>query len=251
MKTQANSTNSLNNLPLNIWEKINWKPSTHQFEQFCQLQNLLKKWNTKVNLTRLTEGNDYWISQVIDSLWPLKNELKNPRKVIKIIDIGTGCGFPGLAIAIAIPNAKVTLVDSVKKKSNIVKAISEELGLHSRVFIRSERAEITGQTNACRNSFDFAVARAVATAPVLAEYLIPLLNSTGEALLYKGKWCDIEHKQLINALQPLNSKIKAIECFELPENTGIRHLVKLSKYKECPKVYPRPIGIPKKNPLGS
>ncbi len=247
MKTQANFYNP----PLNIWDEINWHPSKHQFNQFCKLQNLLKQWNQKVNLTRLTEGNDYWISQIIDSLWPLKNELINPRELIKIIDIGTGCGFPGLAIAIAIPNANITLVDSVKKKSTTVQAICKELGLNSRVSVLTERAETTGHSDTCRSSFDFAIARAVATAPVLAEYLIPLLNSTGEALLYKGKWNDLEHRQLINALKPLNSKIKTIERFKLPENKGIRHLIRIAKYKECPQEYPRSIGIPKKNPLGS
>jgi len=129
-----------NNQDALVWETINWSPSLYQIGQFFQLQDLLIEWNTQVNLTRLLKGSDYWVSQVLDSLWPLREELQESQKFRKIIDIGTGCGFPGLAIAIALPNSQVTLIDSVGRKTNAVKSISKALGLESRVCIRTERA---------------------------------------------------------------------------------------------------------------
>ena len=107
----------LNSQANKVWTKLQWKPSTEQFKQFITLQELLKEWNKKVNLTCLTEGNDFWISQILDSLWPLTNELTDQAQNFSIIDVGTGCGLPGLALAIAFPNASITLVDSIKKKT--------------------------------------------------------------------------------------------------------------------------------------
>ena len=99
-----------------IWKLLGWQASLYQIEQFIMLQSLLRNWNQRINLTRLIEGPDFWISQVLDSLWPIKNELKKPEHSLDIIDVGTGCGLPGLALAIALPNSSITLVDSIKKK---------------------------------------------------------------------------------------------------------------------------------------
>ena len=234
-----------------IWENMEWVPSEHQIEQFFHFQKILKELNKSVNLTRLTDGKDFWISQVFDSLWPLKNELNNPHSHKKVIDVGTGCGFPGLAIAIALPNASVTLVDSVRRKTDAVKKISIALGLEARVFIRNERIELTGHNRSFRACFDLAVARAVAKTSVLAEYLFPLLNSEGEALIYKGKWNKFDQEQLERSLVPLNARIKRIENINLPEELGIRHSIRLSKMSICPAKYPRSIGIPVKRPLSN
>ena len=166
------------------WEALNWHPSEHQISLFCQLQSLLIDSNRTVNLTRLFNDSDYWIGQVLDSLWPLTKEFKKPQAVKRVIDIGTGCGFPGLAIAIAFQNTQVTLVDSVNKKTNAIQAIVKALNLNKRVSILNERAEITGQTDAYRGNYDLATARAVSSLDVVAEYLVPFLNVQGEALIY-------------------------------------------------------------------
>jgi len=245
MPIQSNQ-NYLKNV---IWEKMDWIPSKKQIEQFCHLQEILQELNSSVNLTRLTEGKDFWVSQIFDSLWPLKSEINNPQNHKKIIDVGTGCGFPGLAIAIALPNASMTLVDSVRKKTEAVKKMSTTLGLESRVLVLNERIELTGQDKSFRGCFDLAVARAVANTSVLSEYLIPLLNSDGEALIYKGKWSQVAQEQLEQSLIPLNAKIKVIDKLQLPEDLGIRHSIRLSKMNECPGKYPRSIGIPVKRPL--
>ena len=97
-----------------IWQYLEWQPSSEQVKKLTQYQYLLQKWNQKVNLTRLINGQDFWVSQILDSILPFKNELKNQFRSFKAIDVGTGCGLPGLAIAILFPKSSITLVDSIK-----------------------------------------------------------------------------------------------------------------------------------------
>ena len=242
--------NHLITVDASIWQKIEWQPSKMQIQQLVKLQELLELWNKKLNLTRLINGQDYWIAQVLDSLWPLQNELKFPNKPLNCIDVGSGCGFPGIAVAIAMPRTKVTLVDSAIKKTAALKDIATKLELSSRVSVRAERIETTGQNLLFRQNFDLAMARAVAPANVLAEYLIPLVKPKGDALIYKGHWSMQEEKSLQNALVPLNSTIKSKRKLELPSNRGIRHAIRLSPNGNCPSKYPRSIGKPCKKPLG-
>ena len=234
-----------------FWDQMDWHPSSEQLEQFYKFQSLLKHWNQQVNLTRLLDGNDYWVSQVFDSLWPFKYELKEQRKGLRCVDVGSGCGFPGLAVAIALPNAKVTLVEAISRKSTILKTISKELDLTSRITICNARAEKLAHDPLLRGSFDIAMARAVANTPVVAEYLVPLLKQKGEALLYRGKWNKTNKMELDKTLIYLNATIKKIERIELPDNRGERHLISISPIGICSKKYPRAIGIPIKRPLGN
>jgi len=164
--------------------------------------------------------------------------------------VGTGCGFPGLASAISLPGAILTLVDSTRKKTTVLKKITAELGLSSRVTIITERIEKTGQDICYRGKFDLAMARAVAKAPVTAEYLIPLLKQDGEAFLFRGKWSEVEKQCLLEALTSLKAKIKRVQSLELPSNRGTRHLIRLAAKSPCPDLYPRSIGVATKNPLG-
>ena len=232
-------------------DHMEWEPNSEQLEQFVHLQSLLKEWNHQVNLTRLTNGNDYWVSQILDSLWPLEKELINQTKQLNFIDIGSGCGLPGFAIAIALPNSKVTLVEAIGRKTSALSNICKELNLSSRIIIRNERAEVTGHQSKIRGNFDFAMARAVGSAPVVAEYLVPLLKENGEALIYKGKYLDSEIDSLSKALVFLKAEIKTIQQITLPEGKGERHLIRIIPNQNCPKMYPRKLGIPKKRPLGS
>ena len=231
-------------------EQLNWAPSFNQLEQFFTFQAQLRKWNLRVNLSKLVEGDDYWISQVLDCLWPLKQELKKPYQKIDCIDIGTGCGFPGLAVAIAFPKAKLTLVDSLKRKTSAIKEIVKALGLSSRVQVRTERAESTGQNHDFRGQYDLAMARAVAKSSIVAEYLVPLLKSDGEALLFRGNWRMDDEESLRKAIEPLKVKIQMIESHLLPGGRGQRHQIRLKPISKCPLKYPRAIGIPKRKPLG-
>lgn len=240
-----------------LWQALGWTPQPRQLEQFCQLQQLLRSWNQRLNLTRLVEGDDYWIAQVFDSLWPLLPLLNSPEAEdaapgsgLAVIDVGTGGGFPGLAVAIALPGARVTLVDSVQRKLDAVAAMAAELGLADRVRVRSERVERTGREGACRGRYQLAMARAVAAAPVVAEYLVPLLAPDGQAVLYRGQWSADDEQELERALALLQARIARREQRELPAGRGLRTAVSLVPTAPCPKSYPRAIGVPAKLPLG-
>ena len=233
------------------WDALGWQPSQAQRDQLVALQGQLKSWNQKVNLTRLVDGDDFWVGQVFDSLWPLTGELQSPEQPLHWIDVGTGGGFPGLAIAIAMPKARVTLLDSVGRKTAAVEAMANTLGLADRVRVRTERIETTGRDGAFRGSFDRAVARAVAAAPVVAEYLVPLLNTDGQALLYRGQWNDTDAVPFNKALRLLQARLVEVQHRQLPNDRGTRHLLRVQPNGPCPRSYPRAVGTPSREPLGT
>ncbi|MEB3243672.1 MAG: 16S rRNA (guanine(527)-N(7))-methyltransferase RsmG [Cyanobacteriota bacterium] len=244
-----------------LWEGLGWRPDGQQWEQFRLLQEQLRLWNGRLNLTRLVEGDDFWIAQVFDSLWPWVPHLNAATAAppapaaaasapVRLIDVGTGGGFPGLALAIAWPAAQLTLVDSVARKLEAVEAMAEAVGLADRVRVRRERAERTGHASDCRGRFDGAMARAVASAPVVAEYLVPLLAPGGQAVLYRGQWSATDQADLERALGPLGARLGAVERCTLPAERGLRHAVWLEPVAPCPKAYPRAVGLPAKAPLG-
>ena len=164
--------------------------------------------------------------------------------------MGTGGGFPGLAIAIALPQAQVTLLDSVGRKTAAVEAMASSLGLADRVRVRTERIETTGRDRHFRGSFDRAVARAVAAAPVVAEYLVPLLKSDGQALLYRGQWNDSDAVPFNRALGLLKARLLEVQHRQLPSDRGTRHLLRVQPTAPCPRSYPRAVGTPSRDPLG-
>ena len=235
---------------LELWQALGWTPNQAQLTQLEALQQQLRDWNSRLNLTRLVEAEDFWIAQVFDSLWPLL-PLMAQGGPLEIIDVGTGGGFPGLAAAIALPDARLTLVDSVGRKVEAVRAMAHTLGLGERVSLRCERIELTGRQGACRGHFDVAMARAVAAAPVVAEYLVPLLKPAGRALLYRGQWTAADATALERALAPLKATLNGIQSRELPAERGIRHVLELRPTAPCPRTYPRPVGVPGKQPLGA
>ena len=233
-----------------LWQGLQWWPSPEQRAQFQALQVALRQWNGRLNLTRLVEGDDYWIAQLYDSLWPWLPLLRQPPGELSLIDVGTGGGFPGLALAIALPGARVTLVDSVGRKAEAVGAMAQDLGLSPRVTVRCERVESTGRNPSCRGRFDWALARAVAAAPVVAEYLLPLVRPTGRALLYRGQWEAADQQILERALRPLLGAVERVERRLLPAGRGVRHAVVIKPLAACPPTYPRAVGVPAKLPLG-
>ena len=233
-----------------LWKLLGWSPDAGQLRQFIELQQLLEDWNSRVNLTRLVEGEDFWIAQVFDSLWPLLPELMSPDTARRCIDVGTGGGFPGLAVAIALPGAELTLVDSVGRKTAAVAAMAKSMGFGDRVLVRTERVERTGQDPSCRGTFDLAMARAVGAAPVVAEYLVPLLRRSGEGLLYRGRWHDTDDMELQSALKLLKARSLRVQRMELPSDRGARTLIRIGPEAATPRVYPRATGMPSKMPLG-
>jgi 16S rRNA (guanine527-N7)-methyltransferase len=232
-----------------LWADLGWTPDAGQLAQLQGLQSELRSWNQRLNLTRLVEGDDYWIAQVFDSLWPLAPWLGGSEP-LRCIDVGTGGGFPGLAAAIALPGAQLTLIDSVSRKLEAVAAMAAAVGVGDRVAVRCERAERSGHQRGQRGTYQLALARAVAAAPVVAEYLVPLLAPEGRALLYRGQWSLEDQGALERALVPLRASISRREQRELPAGRGTRTLIEVRPTGPCPKTYPRAVGIPAKQPLG-
>ena len=184
-------------------------------------------------------------------MWPLQKELKTPSKKLKCIDVGTGCGFPGLATAIALPSSSLTLIDSIKRKTSAVKEIASALGIASRINVITERAESLGHDRNYRSKFDLAMARAVGPAPVVAEYLVPFLNQSGEAILFRGHWGKNDQEVLCKALNSLQAQITHIDELQMPGNRGIRTHVRVKALSNCPNKFPRSIGTPSRKPLGN
>ena len=223
--------------------------SSDEIELFKKLQKIISKINKDTNLTRLVEGDDYWISQVYDSIWPF---YLSQRKILdskKIIDIGSGCGFPGLAYAITHPNSEVYLVDSSRKKTNALKQIIEELNFSNKIFVINDRIENIAHNASYRNNFDIGTSRAVGSPSTVAEYILPMLNRSGIGLLYCGKWKKEDERKIMNSLKILKGSIAEISQTLLPKQKGERHIILIKPEQNCPDSYPRGIGKPAKYPL--
>ena len=224
--------------------------SKEEIKTFEKLRIIIKKLNSISNLTRLIEGEDYWISQVYDSIWPFLES--NPKNFDnkKYIDIGSGGGFPGLAYAITHPSSEIFLLDSSIKKVKALKKIQSQLKLQNKITILNQRIESFAHETNYRNKFDICTARAVASPDIVSEYMLPLLNPNGIGILFCGKWDCEKEKRLNKSILILKGSIKNIKKLNLPENKGERNIIFIEPNDKCPNQYPRRIGKPAKYPLG-
>ena len=216
---------------------------------FRELQIKIQELNYKTNLTRLIEGDDYWISQVYDSLWTFKENTNKNFDNKKFIDIGSGCGFPGFAYAITHPNSEIYLVDSSKKKTDSLKEIINSINFKNDIYVINDRIENLGRQSSFRNSFNIATARAVSNPSTVSEYILPMLQSNGLGILYCGKWSNKDNINLENTLKVLEGKILEIKSNFLPKGKGIRNTIFIEPIASCPDIYPRGIGKAEKYPL--
>ena len=218
-------------------------------EQIGMLQkyaSMLVEWNQKINLTAIKDPSEIAIKHFIDSLTCLKLMVGKAKP--RVIDIGTGAGFPGLVIKIMRMDAEVYLVDSVGKKLDFVQAVIEELKLKD-VYTQKARAEELARMKEYRETFDFAVTRGVSSMPVVLEYCTPLLSVGGICLAMKGPKVIEEIESAKKAANILGAEITAIESYNLPRDMGIRKIVVAQKKKNTSSIYPRNTGMPEKKPL--
>jgi 16S rRNA (guanine527-N7)-methyltransferase len=230
-------------------DSLQWLPTAAQRLQFQQLYTELVQLNQEVNLTRITDTEDFLEKHLWDSLWGIQPWLTVASENLKIIDIGTGGGFPGFPVAIAQPTWQMTLLDATRKKVTCLEKLSQYLGLDT-VTLVSDRAENLGQLSQYREQFDLALIRAVDIAPVCAEYALPFLKLQGRAVLYRGQWTQEEEQQLLKALQILGGQIEAVRVTHTPLSGSIRHCIILRKQGSTPAEYPRCSGVPSRRPLG-
>ena len=233
----------------NIPEELFSLLTEEEIIMFKKLQIKIKELNNKTNLTRLIEGDNYWISQVFDSIWPFKIFPNINLDNKKFLDIGSGCGFPGLAYAITHPSSEIYLIDSAKKKTDALKRLIEDIDFKNKFHIINDRIENLAHRSSFRNSFDIATTRAVSNPSTVSEYMLPILKEKGLGLLYCGRWNDTEQKKLGKTLDILEGQVKEKKMLVLPSNKGIRNIIFIEPKKSCPEIYPRKIGKPEKNPL--
>lgn len=218
-----------------------------QLEQFNQYYETLVEWNEFMNLTGITEYDEVLLKHFVDSLVLDPNKLITSDK-IKLIDVGTGAGFPGLPIKIAFPNVDVVLLDSLNKRIKFLDEVINKLGLENIKTIHS-RAEDGGRNKELREQFDIAISRAVANLSSLAEYNLPYVKLGGYFVAMKSGEIDEEAENAKKAIKLLGGQLEKITKFRLPNTDIDRSLVLIKKVKETSKKYPRKAGLPTKEPL--
>ena len=210
-------------------------------DKFDRYMALLKDWNTRINLTAITEDEEIRLKHFQDSL-----SLLPYIEGGSLVDVGTGAGFPGMPLAIARPDLQVMLVDSLDKRVKFLRCVVEELSLSNVTCIHA-RAEDIGRDPAYRERFDYATARAVASMPVLLEYCLPLLKTGGRFIAMKG--ANAAEEIFDRAMDILGGKLIQSDTFCLPGSDMERCLFVIEKIRQVSPKYPRKAGLPTKQPL--
>lgn len=220
--------------------------SETQIHQFDQLTEILLDWNQRMNLTAIKDPDEIMIKHHLDSLTLLK--VVPQFDDLKLIDVGTGAGFPGLALAIVFPKLHVTFLDSTAKKLKFIDHVAQALKLKN-VRTHHARAEEAGRDKKHRESYDIVTARAVARMPALMEYTLPLAKLEGQVIAMKGSTAYDETNSAAKAISELGGELFTIHEINLPTIDNPRYLVIVDKLDPTPKQYPRSVGIPTREPI--
>ena len=223
---------------------INIELDDNQILKFYKYMNLLIEWNEKINLTAIIEPKEIILKHFVDSLTINKYIKENS----KMVDVGTGAGFPGIPLKILRDDIDIVLVDSLNKRLKFLQEVINELGLEKIELVHS-RAEEFGKNKKYRENFDISTSRAVANLATLSEYLIPLLKKEGYAICMKGNDLDEEIKNANVAIKVLGGKLEMVDEFLLPKSDNKRTILGIKKVKETPNKYPRKPGLPAKEPI--
>lgn len=231
--------------------------STQQLCQLEQYYDLLMEWNAVMNLTAITDYEEVLTKHFLDSLsfvkaFPSEKQPFSEAKKIsdgkKLLDLGTGAGFPGIPIKIAFPEMEVLLVDSLNKRIQFLNEVIEKLSLTGIQALHA-RAEELGRKKEYREQYDYCVSRAVARLASLSEYCLPFVKKEGYFISYKSGKAAEECKEAAYAVGMLGARLENTVTFQLPESNIERSLVIIKKVKNTPKEYPRGGGKPGKKPL--
>ena len=229
-----------------VFQQIGLRLNRRQLAAFLHFEQELLEWNTRFNLTAIRDVQEVRVKHFLDSLTCLL--AMREMAVERVVDVGTGAGFPGLILKIAYPGLQLTLIESVNKKAEFCRHIVQCLGLEN-VLILTERAEVVGTMPDHREKYDWAVARAVAAMPILAEYLLPLVRIGGYMLAMKGESGPAEAVAAEHALHLLGGEFRQLLPVTLPGVVEERYLIMVHKSAATPSTYPRRVGIPAKRPL--
>lgn len=218
----------------------------NQIEKLCKYHELLMEWNKKINLTAITEFEEIVWKHFVDSVLLLKCDGYPFHFQNKVLDIGTGAGFPGIILAIVREEDSFILIDSLYKRIDFLQIVIRELDLHN-VRIFHGRAEDFGKKPEFRNQFDFVVSRALAELPLLIEYCVPFVKQNGYFISYKGPKYRDEILLSKHAMDELSCQLDEIKQFQIREDK--RYLLWIKNNSITNSKYPRRAGIPKKKPL--
>ncbi len=217
-----------------------------QIARFLRYYEMLREWNQVMNLTAITEYGDVMKKHFVDSLTLVK--VWDVSRPCSLIDVGTGAGFPGLALKIAFPDMQVTLLDSLNKRIQFLNAVIRELGLTGVEAVHG-RAEDFARPGKLRECFDLCVSRAVANLSTLSEYCLPFVKEGGFFIAYKSDTVSGEMAEAEKAISILGGKTVEKKEFFLPDSDICRSLAVIKKEKITPGKYPRKAGLPGREPL--
>ncbi len=232
----------------NAWNLFGIRINDDQLAAFEIYEQQLIEWNNRFNLTAIDHPKQIRVKHFLDSLSCTLAFRNTPTD--RVIDVGTGAGFPGLPLKIICPAINMTLVESVGKKAAFCEHITQKINLQQ-VDVLQERAETIASQMEMREKYDWAIARAVASMPILVEYLLPLVRVGGHALAMKGESGPAEVQTAEHAVQVLGGQIQQLIPVTLPGVEDERYLVIIEKIAATPERYPRRVGIPAKRPLGT
>jgi 16S rRNA (guanine527-N7)-methyltransferase len=220
--------------------------SSKQLDQFELYYKELVEWNEKMNLTAITDKEDVYLKHFYDSL--SASFTFDFSQDMSIVDVGAGAGFPSLPLKICFPHLKISIVDSLNKRITFLQHLVDELRLEN-VHLYHDRAESFAQNKEHRQTYDVAMARAVARLNILAELCIPLVKVEGTFIAMKGAKGQEELEEAKTAIHILGGELKEDIPFYLPEDEGERNIILIRKKKTSPKMYPRKAGLPNKQPI--
>ena len=223
--------------------------SDAQLAQFAAYTHLLAAGNRRANLTAITEPEAVQVRHYLDSLTAVL-ALRDWPDGMRVMDLGAGAGFPGIPLKIVFPGIKLTLADSVGKKTAFLHELTAQLGLDG-VDIRTARAEELGRAADCRSRFDIVLARGVARMPTLLEYALPLCRVGGRLLAWKGQDGPAEAQGSHKALRELKGAVASVQSADVisPPLPSNRWLITVMKTGPTQGRYPRRVGVPAKQPL--
>lgn len=227
-------------------KELNITLTAKQEEQFNTFYQLLVEWNKVMNLTGITEYEEVVEKHFVDSLSIIK--AVDIQQVTKVIDVGTGAGFPGIPLKIAFPHLDITLLDSLNKRIRFLDEVIEKTSLDGIRTIHG-RAEDFAKQKEHREGYDLCVSRAVANLSTLSEYCLPYIRVGGIFSSYKSGSIEEEIESSKHAVMLLGGSIENIVKFQLPGTDISRSFVVIKKKKQSPKKYPRKAGLPSKEPL--
>ena len=228
--------NNMNQIGVNLKE--------NEINNFYKYMNLLIEWNKFMNLTAITDPDEVILKHFVDSL-TISKYVDNQKK---IIDIGTGAGFPGIPLGIYRKDLEIVLMDSLNKRIKFLDEVCSNIQLKNINTIHSRAEDLANDKN-YREQYDYATSRAVASLNVLLEYMLPFVKVGGKCICMKGANISDEINISKKALSQLGGIIESVEEFQLPDSDIVRNIVIVKKVKETPNVYPRKAGVPSKNPI--